>query len=91
MVRKKRPKWKVDDINMLVAAYGLAAGVFTDKDSASDVVSRIPMRISRTDEAMRKRAERDWADNPEKYSATDLKTPYPLPDSPKKARTDVVR
>jgi len=72
MVMGKKPKWKVDDVHLLVAACGLAAGVFTAKDEASDIVSRIPMRISRADKTMSERAKRDWTNSPEAQDEAEL-------------------
>jgi hypothetical protein len=47
LLRSRMKRTSVAKIDVLIAACAVAANIFSSEDAASDVVSRIPMRISR--------------------------------------------
>lgn len=56
-LRHRMRKMPVKDIDMLVAGCAVAAHIFSPEEAAKDVVSRIPMRISRTKRTIYKQSE----------------------------------
>jgi hypothetical protein len=53
-LKEKMGKASVEDIDIVVAGCGVAAHIFSSEEVAQDVVSRIPMRISRTNKTFSK-------------------------------------
>lgn len=57
-LREKMRKARVEDIDLIVAGCAVAAQMFSPEEAAKDIVSRIPMRMSRANRTFKKQAER---------------------------------
>jgi hypothetical protein len=57
VLRDRMRRTSVADIDIVVAACAVAAHIFSSKDDANDIVSRIPMRISRAEKTFAEQAE----------------------------------
>jgi len=57
-LREKMRKARVEDIDLMVAGCAVAARIFSPEEAVEDIVSRIPMRMSRAKRTFTKQAER---------------------------------